>query len=169
MVVNARSVYNKLNELEILVDNNTSDIEFLTKTWLTDNIPDEAINCLGMNLVRLDRKHGIGGGVALLINSKFPFKVHDALSCTFVECLWVTVRPEWLQREISRISVYLPPGQSEMDHFYDYLYRCYDKLCLESPNSAFIIAGDFNPMSSGFQSRQLKIHCTLKQVGKEAN
>ena len=60
MVVNARSVYNKLNELEILVDNNNSDI-----VCLTDNIPDEAINCLGMNLVRLDRKHGIGGGVAL--------------------------------------------------------------------------------------------------------
>ena len=51
MVVNARSVYTKLNELEILVDNNNSDLVFLTKTWLTDNIPDEAINCLDMNLV----------------------------------------------------------------------------------------------------------------------
>ena len=126
VVVNARSVYNKLNEFDILV---------------TGNIPDDAINCLGMNVVR----HGIGGGVALLINSKFPFKVRDALSCTLVECLWVTVRLEWLRREVSRISVYcayLPPGQSEMDHFYDYLYQCYDKLCLESPNSAFIIARD---------------------------
>ena len=113
-----------------------------------------------MNLVRLDRKHGIGGGVALLINSKIPFKVRDDLSCTLFECLWVTVRPKWLPREISRISVccfYLPPGQSEMDHFYYYLYQCYDKLCLESPNSAFIIAGDFNPMSTGFQCRRLKI------------
>ena len=170
MVVNARSVYNKLNELEILVDNNNSDIVFLTETWLTDNIPDEAINCLGMNLVRLDRKHGTGGGVALLINSKIPFKVRDDLSCSLFECIWITVRPKWLPREISRISVccvYLPPGQSEMDHFYDYLYQCYDKLCSESPNSAFIIAGDFNPMSTGFQSRRLKIHCNLKQVVKE--
>ena len=32
MVVNARSVYDKLNELEILVDNNNSDIVFLTET-----------------------------------------------------------------------------------------------------------------------------------------
>ena len=170
MVVNARSVYNKLNELEILVDNNNSDIVFLTETWLTDNIPDEAINCLGMNLVRLDRKHGTGGRVALLINSKIPFKVREDLSCTLFECIWITVRPKWLPREISRISVccvYLRPGQSEMDHFYDYLYQCYDKLCSESPNSAFIIAGDFNPMSTGFQSRRLKIHCNLKQVVKE--
>ena len=87
MVVNARSVYNKLNELKILVDNNNSDIVFLTETWLTDNIPDEAINCLGMNLVRLDRKNGTGGGVALLINSKIPFKVRDDLSCTLFECI----------------------------------------------------------------------------------
>ena len=96
MVVNARSVCNNLNELEILVDNNNSDIVFFTETWLTDNIPDEAINCLGMNLVRLDRKHGIRGEVALLINSKIPFKARDDLSCPLFECLWVTVRPKRL-------------------------------------------------------------------------
>ena len=170
MVVNARSVYNKLNELEILVDNNNNDTVFLTETWLTGNIPDEAINCLGMNLVRPDRKHVIGRGFAVLINSKIPFKVRDDLSCNFFECLWVTVRPKWLPREISRISVccvYLPPGQSEIDHWNDYLYQCYDKLCLESPNSAFIIAGELNPLSTGFQSRRLKIYCNLKQVVKE--
>ena len=54
-----------------------------------------------------------------------------------------------------------------MDHFYDYLYQCYDKLCLESPNSAFIAAGDFNSMSTGFQSKRLKLHCNLKQAVKE--
>ena len=40
------------------MDNNNSDIVCLMETWLTDNIPNEAIDCLGMNLVRLDRKHG---------------------------------------------------------------------------------------------------------------
>ena len=86
MVANARSVYNKLNELEILVDNNNSDIVFLTETWLTDNILDEAINILGTNLVRLERKHGTGGGVALLINSKIPFKVRDDLYMFMDNC-----------------------------------------------------------------------------------
>ena len=126
MVVNTKSFYSKLNELEILVDN-YSDMVFLTETCLTDIIPDDAINCLGMNLVRLDRKHGIGGGVALLINNKIPFKIRDDMSCTLFECLWVIVRPKWLPIEISRISVccvYLPPGQSKMDHFNDYLYQC---------------------------------------------
>ena len=62
----------------------------------------------------------------------------------------------------------MPPNQSDIERFYDYFYECYDKLCLESPNSAFIIAGDFNPTSNGFQNRYLKIHCNLKQVVKEA-
>jgi exonuclease III len=57
--------------MELLVDNNSSDIVCLTETWLTGNIPDEAINRLGMNLIRLDRKHRTGGaGVAVLINNK---------------------------------------------------------------------------------------------------
>ena len=85
MVVNARSVYNKLNELEILVHNNNSEIVFLTETWFKNNIPDEAINCLGRNLVRLDRKYGIHGGVANknVINSKISFKDRDDSPCTF--------------------------------------------------------------------------------------
>jgi exonuclease III len=57
-------------------------------------------------------------------------------------------------QEISKIvvcCVYLPPSQSEIDSFYDYLYNCYDKLCMKSPNSTFIVLGDFNPMSNGFR------------------
>jgi hypothetical protein len=43
-----------------------------------------------------------------------------------------------------------------------------DTLTTESLDTAFIIAGDFNPTSNGFKSRFLKIHCNLKQVVKEA-
>ena len=59
-------------------------------------------------------------------------------------------------------------GQTDIESFYEYFYDCYDKLCLESPNSAFIVAGDFNPTSNGFQNRCLKAHCNLKQVVKKA-
>ena len=36
------------------------------------------------------------------------------------------------------------------------------------PNSAFIVAGGFNPTSNGFQNRYLKTHCKFKQVVKKA-
>ena len=143
----------------------------ITETWLKDTIPDEAIDCLSMNLCRHDRVNGVGGGVAIFTNNRIPFKIRQDLGSVSFECIWVTIRPVWLPREISRICiccVYLTPNQSDFERFYDYFYECYDKLCLESPNSAFIIAGDFNPTSNGFQNRYLKIHCYLKQVVKEA-
>jgi exonuclease III len=130
-----------------------------------DKIPDEAIHCLGMQ-ISFDLTEGMEqvGGVALLINSKIPFKICDDMTNPSFEslCMGNYIRPKCLPREISRIficCVYLPPSQSDMDSFYDYVYNCYDKLCLESPNSGFIVAGDFNPISTEFQSERLKIHC----------
>ncbi len=57
---------------------------------------------------------------------------------------------------------------NDVDGFYDYFQSCYDILTTESRDTAFIIAGDFNPTSNGFKSRFLNIHCNLKQVVKEA-
>ena len=60
----------------------------------------------------------------------------------------------WLPREISRICiscVYLLPCQNDVEGFYKYFYNCYDKLCMGSPNLAFIVTGDLNPTSNGFR------------------
>ena len=64
--------------------------------------------------------------------------------------------------------MYLPSCQTDIESFYEYFYDCYDKLCLERPNSAFVVAGDFNSTSNGFQNRCLKAHCNIKQVVKKA-
>ena len=53
---------------------------------------------------------------------------------------------------------------SEVDLFYDYFITCYDKLCVESPNAAIILGGDFNPACNGFQHKRLERHCNLKQI-----
>ena len=171
MLVNARSLFKKSNELEVVAKMQEIDIVCITETWLKDKIPDEAIDCLGMNLCRLDRTSGAGGGVAVFINNMIPFKVREDLISKSFECIWITIRPTWLPREISRICiscVYLPPCETDVEGFYEYFYNCYDKLCMESPNSAFIVAGDFNPTSNGFQNRYLKTHCNFKQVVKKA-
>ena len=136
---------------------------------LKETVPDKAVAVSGMTLVRNDRTYGTGGGVALYVNNKIPFKIRKDLNDPLFECQWVTLRPKWLPRAISKIAVccvYLPPSHSEIDSFYDYFYNCYDKLCTESPNSAFIVSGDFNPTSNGFQQSRLNRHCSLKQVVK---
>ena len=80
---------------------------------------------------------GRGGGVAIYVNHDIPLKIRDDLNDQFFECLWVTIRPKWLPRSISRIALgcaYLPPSllTSEIENFYDYFITCYDKLCVES-------------------------------------
>ena len=39
MVLNARSILNKVDELKAHIDNYKSDILFVTETWLTETIP----------------------------------------------------------------------------------------------------------------------------------
>ena len=136
---------------------------------LADSVPDEIVNVSGLNIVRRDRLCGRGGGVAIYVNHDIPLKVRDDLNDQFFECLLVTIRPKWLPRSISRIAlgcVYLPPSllTSEIDNFYDYFITCYDKLCVESPNTAIILGGDFNPASNGFQQKRLERHSNLKQI-----
>ena len=121
-------------------------------------------------LCRLDRTSGAGGGVAVFISNTIPFKVREDLISKSFECIWITIQATWLPREISRICiscVYLPPCETDVEGFYEYFYNCYDKLCMESPNSAFIVAGDFNPTNNAFQNRYLKSHCNFKQVVKK--
>ena len=134
MLSNARSLANKVNELEILKGSYRADLIFVAETWLKDSVPDEIVNVSGQNIVRRDRLCGRGGGVAKYVNHDIPLKIRDDLNDQFFECLWVTIRPKWLPRSFSRIAlgcVYLPPSllTFEIDHFYDYFITCYDKLC----------------------------------------
>ena len=169
MLTNARSLTNKVNELELLKESYRADLIFVTETWLADTVPDEIVSVSGLNIVRRDRLCGRGGGVAIYVNHDIPLKIRDDLNDQCFECLWVTIRPKWLPRSISRIAlgcVYLPPSllTSEIENFYDYFITCYDKLCVESPNTAIILGGDFNPASNGFQQKRLERHCNLKQI-----
>ena len=87
--------------------------------------------------------------------------------------MWITTRPKWLPRKISRLAlacVYLPPSilHKDVDYFYDYFQSCNDILTAESCDTAFIIASDFNPTCNGFKPRNLNVHYSFKQVINEA-
>ena len=53
---------------------------------------------------------------------------------------------------------------TDIDEFYDYLCFCVVTLISESTETAFIIAGDFNPNNNNFRSRHIELQCGLKQV-----
>ena len=59
-------------------------------------------------------------------------------------------------------------SHEDVDLVYDHLQSCHDILIAESCDTAFIIAGDFNPTCDAFKPRDLNIHCNFKQVINEA-
>ena len=143
----------------------------ITETWLSDSVPDEVVNIPKFCVVRNDRQFGRGGGVQIYIRESIPYKLRLDLSNDQYECVWIVLRPFWLPRSISGIAVacvYIPPSvNTEMvNSFCDYFCYCYDKLKSESPSTAIIAAGDFNPDSNGLNIRTITRQCHIKQIVK---
>jgi exonuclease III len=104
-----------------------------------------------------------GGGVSLYIRENIPFKIRIDLQHRSIKCLWITIRPKWLPRNISRITiatVYLPSSLSstDMDEFNNYFCFCIDidSLVSESTETAIVATGDFNPNSNNFMVKRFE-------------
>ena len=143
----------------------------ITETWLSDIVPDEVVNIPKFSLVRKDRPVGRGGGVQVYIRESITYKLRLDLSNDQYECVWIVLRPVWLPRSISRIAiacVYIPlsVNMETVNSFCDYFCYCYDKLKSESPCTAMIAAGDFNPDSNGLNIRTITRQCHIKQIVK---
>ena len=52
---NTRSLVNKIEDLEVVLNQNHVDIACITETWLTNNIPNSVVNISDYTLVRKDR------------------------------------------------------------------------------------------------------------------
>ena len=62
-----------------------------------------------MTLVRNDRTYGTGGGVALYVNTKIPFKIHKDFNDPSFECEWIMLHPKWLPRDIQNCGMLCIP------------------------------------------------------------
>ena len=56
MVLNARSIFNKVDELKAHIEIYKPDIIFVTETWLSENIPNEAIHIIYLTTLTFSGK-----------------------------------------------------------------------------------------------------------------
>ena len=144
-----------------IINQQNADVIMVTETWLTIAIPDEALHFHGFIIFRKDRPTRRGGGVVIYIRESIPYKIRVDLCNLDYECLWITtIRPKWLPRKISKLAlacVYLPPSMNieAVESLYECCCYSNDILISGSPSTSIIIAGDFNPISNGFQERVL--------------
>ena len=140
LYLNARSIVNKHNELEMYVLEEKFDIVCITETWMNSSILDSEMSISGYSLHRKDRndvdKHR-GGGVAVY--------VHNDLSCVHREEIFEQNFPETIWCNINcngrntLIGVcYRAPDSVQIND--EALYSLIDRVSKEN----VVIMGDFN-------------------------
>ena len=72
MCLNVRSIINKKNELDIMVDEIKSHIIGITDSWENNDITDAELGLEGYVMFRKDRMGRRGGGVLLYIKETIP-------------------------------------------------------------------------------------------------
>ena len=105
---NVMSLAPKIDEVSTVVQNANYDLVCSTETWLRRHIPDSAVNITGYNLIRLDRKEAMHGGVCLYVKEHIPFSILEDFgddNNNLLEVLWVKLRPPRLPRGFSNIIV----------------------------------------------------------------
>ena len=98
--MNCRSLVNKEEELENIVNEIHPDIICLTETWFNESIPSQAFVPDNYNIIRKDRDEGFkqkygrnrGGGVAVLFKKHIKVEQKSYLTDKVEEILWVQVK-----------------------------------------------------------------------------
>ncbi len=152
---NVQSLENEMDDLRARISFQWDCNLCLSETWLTISVPHTAVtpsdNC---SVLRMDRTAEAsktkGGGVCFMINKKWCDPRNISIlsrSCSpHLEHLSIICRPFYLPREFSLIivtAVHIPPQAGTglaLSKLHDVL-RGYIK---KHPDTAFIIAGDFN-------------------------
>ncbi|XP_075555560.1 uncharacterized protein LOC142588017 [Dermacentor variabilis] len=132
LLVNCRSIKNKVDNFMSLVATVKPQIVMDTESWLDKTIPNVEIFPPDFTLYRKDR-HGHGGGVFFLIS--------NALSSTQIlfesnsESVWCPVKLHKGNNVVYR-TLYHPPGSSDS-------FALLSEMLSFLPNSVFL-GGDFN-------------------------
>ena len=86
--LNARSIVNKRNELNVMVEDNDPHIIGITESWATPDISDAELGMTGYVMFRKDR----GGGVILYIKESiqaYEIKLEKQAECE--EAVWCNI------------------------------------------------------------------------------
>ena len=131
---NCRSASNKIIELTALSKN--YDLIVLTETWLNAN---NHLNLPNFNIIRKDRQHRNGGGLAILIRSGLSWHTcNNAPELPSAEIL--TIKITSLQTPITLITCYRPPTHHLNLTQWENFFKATSKL------GVFFLMGDFNAL-----------------------
>jgi hypothetical protein len=143
VLFNARSLRNKITDLQVILHNDNACMISVTESWLDNNITDGMIDPDGSySIYRLDRVGRIGGGVLALVSKKFQsyqIAIPHRFSGIEIVCFEVITSLSTFRF----ITIYRPPELNSIGRDYmKCLCECLQYLC--DTGHIIVITGDLN-------------------------
>ncbi|XP_065571551.1 uncharacterized protein LOC136034346 [Artemia franciscana] len=164
LLCNARSLCNKIDEIDVVLRQNNVSVAAITETW---NLTEVTGRLTGYALYLRTRQalgdQRLGGGVALYVREDIPMKELRELESTEHEAVWVWCKPSAMPRAHSCIifaSIYYPESAKNRRDLVKHLQKTVDHLRAFYGNPAIVLAGDFNQTKKSW----LALCLSLKQV-----
>ena len=160
LYTNARSIINKVDELNTIASCESPHLILITETWLKTNIPSSCIQVANYKIIRYDRKLKKGGGVCAYI--------HKSIYFTIITLENIPKKLELIAFSIKNyfyILVYIPPNllKQEITEVINFLSETCDKYKNTFPDSKTVILGDFNQTDT----LQLELDQDIANIIKE--
>ena len=157
----------KTVETETILKLNNIDISIFCETWLTDETKD-FLPFHDYTKYHLIRKNVLrsSGSVSVFVKNVLKSKQMEINVPTHLECLWVSVKPDWMPRKFSIIiicAIYYPGSNSIYAPLKDDLITSITQnLKFKYANPLFILAGDFNDLAVDEICSACKLHQVVK-------
>ena len=161
MNVNPRSIYNKINEFLLLLEQYEVDIAFMSESWERENLTlDQVIVKDNYKVIsNVKQRDFVGGKPALIINEdKFHITEISPEPITVpvgVEAVWALITPKQVRQssQVKKIVIasiyYRGPKSTKKTELFDHIAQTFNLLSSKYGSSGlhFILAGDTNRLS----------------------
>lgn len=144
MLINARSIKNKTDELQILLSEQKPDVVVITETWLDSSYPSDLMKFDDYSIpYRCDRQHTIGGGALIMLKESLgetnPFDIDFPSS---VEAIAVHCKT----LHFIVLGIYIPPSLpcNELELVAQSFNNLADTIDRSDPQTNILVTGDFN-------------------------
>ena len=139
--LNITSLRKHIDELRVLLADNSLDVLSINETRLDDSVTDNEVHIPGYDIIRRDREYNgrFGGGVCIYVRSTINYSLRPDLSVAHLENVCVEIRKP-RSKPFLITTWYRPPNSSTeiFSHFETLVGK------LDAENIEFYLMGDFN-------------------------
>ena len=163
LLLNARSIFNKFDELSCLVASIRPQIIAISESWLHSAIISDLLQMNGCTFYRMDRHERIGGGVCLWVSNCFPSSIVPSyVSPSSSEVLLVKIPC----LKLFLCVAYIPPSlpSSEKDNITGFFENVFDGELATCPDLNLVVCGDFNDFDSSIFCNFFSLKIVLSRL-----